>query len=203
VSDLVVARHGRTAANASGLLLGRLDVPLDEVGQQQAARLAASVLETAAAAGSPIAAIVSSPLERTRSTAAAFGLPVQVDERLVELDYGELDGRPLADVPPEVWRDWRADPDYLPPGCGESLAEVQQRVEQACEDWAGVARVEGTVVLVTHVSPVKAAVGWAMGIGAGAAWTTHVDQASVSRITVGGGRRVLRTFNETGHLTGP
>ncbi len=202
MSDLVVVRHGRTAANARGLLLGRLDVPLDEVGRAQAAELAGSVLSHAVASGAPVAAVVSSPLERTRHTAEAFGLPVAIDDRLVELDYGELDGTPLSDVPPEVWADWRGDPDYVPPGCGESLAQVQERTARACEEWAAVARVEGTVVLVTHVSPLKAAVGWAMGIGAGAAWTTHVDPASITRITVAGGRRVLRTFNETAHLRG-
>jgi broad specificity phosphatase PhoE len=201
VSDLVVVRHGRTAANARRLLLGRLDVPLDDLGRAQAAQVAGAVLARAARTHTPVAAVVSSPLERTRQTAEAFGLPVQVDERLVELDYGALDGTPLADVPPEVWSDWQADPDFLPPGCSESIAGVQERMERACEDWAAVARVEGAVVLVTHVSPLKAAVGWAMGIGAGAAWTTHVDPASVTRIAVGGGRRVLRTFNETAHLT--
>jgi len=202
MGELIVVRHGRTAANAGGLLLGRLDVPLDELGRVQAARLAEAVLAQAAVSRVPIAAVVASPLERTRATAEAFGLPVEVDGRLVELDYGELDGTPLADVSSEVWRDWRADPDFCPPGGGESIAALQVRVEEACEHWAAVARVEGTVVLVTHVSPIKAAVGWAMGIGPGAAWTTHVDQASLSRITVGGGRRVLRTFNETAHLTG-
>ncbi len=202
MSDLVVVRHGRTAANARGLLLGRLDVPLDDLGRAQAAQVAGAVLAQAARTHTPVAAVVSSPLERTRRTAEAFGLPVRIDERLIELDYGTLDGTPLADVPPEVWADWQADPDFRPPGCSESLAAVQERVERACEDWAAVARVEGAVVLVTHVSPLKAAVGWAMGIGAGAAWTTHVDPASVTRIAVGGGRRVLRTFNETAHLGG-
>ncbi len=202
MSDLVVVRHGRTAANARGLLLGRLDVPLDDVGRAQAQQVAGAVLAHAERTRTPVAAVVSSPLERTRQTAEAFGLPVRVDERLIELDYGALDGTPLTDVPPQVWAEWQADPGFLPPGCSESIAAVQERVERACEDWAAVARLEGVVVLVTHVSPLKASVGWAMGIGTGAAWTTHVDPASVTRITVGGGRRVLRTFNETTHLTG-
>ena len=114
MSDLVVVRHGRTAANARGLLLGRLDVPLDDLGRAQAAQVAGTVLARAARTHTPVAAVVSSPLERTRQTAEAFGLPVQVDERLVELDYGALDGTPLADVPPEVWSDWQADPDFPP-----------------------------------------------------------------------------------------
>ena len=203
MSELVVVRHGRTTANAGGLLLGRLDVPLDPVGETQAAALAAAVHAFVERSGGGIAAVVSSPLLRTRQTAAAFGLDVQVDDRLIELDYGDLDGTPIGDVPAEVWAAWRSDATYRPPGCAETLADVQVRVESACVDWSE--RVDGSidgdvVVLVTHVSPLKAAVGWALGIGDGAAWSTHVDPASITRIGVGGGRRVLRTFNETAHL---
>ena len=81
---LIVVRHGRTDANASGLLLGRrLDPGLDALGEQQAAALAAAVPRPAR--------VISSPLQRTRQTAAAFGCPVEVDERWIELDYGALD----------------------------------------------------------------------------------------------------------------
>lgn len=204
MSELVVVRHGRTTANAGGLLLGRLDVPLDPLGEDQAAALAAAVHAQVASSGGRIAAVVSSPLRRTRQTAAAFGRAVEVDERLIELDYGDLDGTPIADVPGAVWAAWQSDPSFRPPGCTESLADVQVRVEAACVDWSGRADGDGaagdTVVLVTHVSPLKAAVGWALGIGAGAAWRTHVDPASITRIGVGGGRRILRSFNETAHL---
>ena len=213
-----MVRHGRTKANATGLLLGRLDVPLDPIGEAQAAALAAAVHAHVERSGGTIAAIVSSPLLRTRQTAAAFGSDVQIDDRLIELDYGDLDGTPIADVPADVWAAWRSDATFRPPGCAESLADVQGRVEAACVDWservddaidgaiggdalAGDTLSGDTVVLVTHVSPLKAAVGWALGIGDGAAWSTHVDPASITRIGVGGGRRVLRTFNETAHLT--
>ena len=209
MSELIVVRHGRTTANAGGLLLGRLDVPLDAVGESQAVALAAAVHAQVASSGGRIAAVVSSPLRRTRQTAAAFGCAVEVDERLIELDYGDLDGTPIADVPGAVWAAWQSDPSFRPPGCAESLADVQVRVEAACVDWSGRADGDGldgdqhdgdTVVLVTHVSPLKAAVGWALGIGDGAAWRTHVDPASITRIGVGGGRRILRSFNETAHL---
>jgi broad specificity phosphatase PhoE len=198
MSELVVVRHGRTEANARGLLLGRLDVPLDPTGEAQARAVAAAVLGAAAAAGEEVAAVVSSPLLRTRQTAAAFGLPVELDERFIELDYGEFDGRPLGDVPAEVWRSWRTDPTFCPPG-GETLAQVSERVASACEDWAERAGA-GTVVVVTHVSPLKAAVAWALGVGDETSWRTRVDPASISRVGVGPGGPVLRSFNETGHL---
>jgi alpha-ribazole phosphatase len=196
VTSLVVLRHGRTEANARGVLLGHLDVELDELGRRQARVTADAVLGTTG----PIAAVVSSPLLRTRQTAEALGLPVQVDERFIELDYGEFDGLSLAEVPPEVWAAWRTDPMFCPPG-GETLRALSQRVVEACEEWAGRAE-GGAVVIVTHVSPLKAAVGWALGVGDETGWRTRVDPASITRIAVDAPVPVLRSFNETGHLAG-
>ena len=156
MSSLVVVRHGRTAANAAGLLLGRLDVDLDALGRRQAVALAAAVT----ASSGPIRTVVSSPLRRAVETAEAFGLPVEVDERFIEVDYGDWDGRPLSEVPPEVWSEWRSDP-HFSPTAGESLHGVAARVDEACRDWAARAG-DGSVVVATHVSPVKAAVAGAV-----------------------------------------
>lgn len=189
---LIVVRHGRTAHNASGLLLGRLDPPLDELGRRQAAALAAAL--------GPVDRVISSPLARTRETAAAFGVEVELDERWIELDYGELDGQPLGAVPPETWRQWRSDPGFTPPG-GESLRELGQRVAEACEELAAAGAAEDrTTVVVTHVSPVKAAVVWALGIGDETVWRLWVAPASVTRIGLTPRGGVLHSFNETAHL---
>ena len=184
---LVLVRHGRTTANATGLLLGRADPPLDEHGVQQAAALAAVV------AGAR--RVVCSPLRRARETAAALGLPVEVDERWIELDYGDFDGRPISEVPADVWATWRADTGFAPPG-GESLAARGVRVRAACEDLAEEAA-EADVVVVSHVSPIKAAVAWALGVGDELSWRLHVAPASVTRITVRAGYGVLTSFNWT------
>jgi broad specificity phosphatase PhoE len=189
---LVIARHGRTQANASGLLLGRADPDLDDVGRAQAVSLRAVV------AGAE--RVVCSPLRRTRATAEALGLPLTVDERWIELDYGELDQTPVADVPAEVWAAWRADVHHAPPG-GESLAELGARVRAACEDLVDEAR-ERTIVVVTHVSPMKAAVGWALGVGDEVSWRMHVSPAAVSRIAVRPHGPVLTSFGEVAHLPG-
>src|SRR5439155_19847099 len=141
---------GQTDANARGLLLGRADPPLSDLGRRQADALANRVPADAR--------VVSSPLLRTRETAAAFGRPVDVDDRWIELDYGDYDGRPVADVPADVWRDWRADPHFVPPG-GESLVMLGNRVRAACEELLEEAR-DRDVVVVSHVSPIKAAIGW-------------------------------------------
>jgi broad specificity phosphatase PhoE len=187
---LVVVRHGRTEANASGLLLGRADPALDEVGRSQAAMLAAAV--------GPVDRVVASPLRRAQETAAAFGLPVEADERWIELDYGEWDGRPVGEVPVETWAAWRRDLRFCPPG-GECLADLGERVRSACEELAAEAS-SSTVVVVSHVSPVKAAVAWALGVGDEATWRMYVAPASVTRIDVRDGRPVLVSFDEVGHL---
>jgi broad specificity phosphatase PhoE len=187
---LVVVRHGRTEANASGLLLGRLDVELDEVGLEQAARIAEAV------AGA--SRVIASPLRRAQETAAALGRPVETDGRWIELDYGEFDGLPARDVGAEVWARWRSDVSYCPPG-GESLLTLHHRVAGACQELLAEAA-EVDVVVVSHVSPIKAAVAWALGAGMETAWRTHLDQASISRLAAGSGGPILRSFNETHHL---
>lgn len=190
---LIVVRHGRTDANASGLLLGRrLDPALDALGERQARALAAAVPDPAR--------VISSPLQRTRQTAAAFGEPVEIDARWIELDYGDLDGTPLRDVPVEVWAAWRADPS-LAPGGGESLVDLGVRVRAACADLAeDAARTD--IVVVTHVSPVKAALAWALGVGDEVSWRAFVAPASITRIATAGPGPSLHSFNGCAHLDG-
>jgi broad specificity phosphatase PhoE len=202
---IAVVRHGRTDANAKGLLLGRLDVPLDDEGRRQAARVAVEV------AALDVVRVVTSPLARTRATAYAVatalradGRPVevQVDDRWIELDYGVLDGTPLADVGAERWAAWRSDVAWAPDG-GESLVELGARVRSACDDLVHEA-VGHDVVVVTHVSPIKAAAAWALGVGDEVAWRMFVAPASITRIgltpSAAGPSPSLRSFNEVGHL---
>ncbi len=187
---LIVVRHGRTAANALGLLQGRVDNPLDEEGQRQASAIA-SVLGR-------VDAVVSSPLARARQTAEPLGVEVGIDERWIELDYGEWEARPVADVPEQTWARWRSDPGFAPPG-GESLTDLNQRVTEACEDLLAAAT-DRDVAVFTHVSPIKAAVAWALGVDDEISWRLHVAQAQITRIGVRRGRPVLLSFNETSHL---
>lgn len=195
---LIVVRHGRTDANASGLLLGRrLDPGLDDLGRQQAQALAAA-LERAGVL--PAARVISSPLRRSRETAEAFGRPVEVDDRWVELDYGELDGTPLRDVPADVWSHWRDDPSWAPAG-GESLVDLGVRVREVCAAVAGDAA-EQDVVVVTHVSPVKAALAWALGVGDDISFRAFVAPASITTISTAGPRPSLHGFNVRAHLDG-
>lgn len=189
---LTIVRHGRTHANRAGLLSGRGDVGLDPTGEAQAAAVARAV-------GS-VDRVVCSPLRRTRATAAAWGAPVVEDERWIELDYGDLEAVPLRDVDPELWARWRSDLTFAPPG-GESLHDLGVRVRAACDDLLAEAR-DGHVVVVTHVSPIKAAVAWALGVGDDVSWRMFVAPASITRITVGERGASLHGFNDVGHLVG-
>jgi broad specificity phosphatase PhoE len=190
---LFVVRHGQTAANAAGQLLGRADVPLTDLGRSQANALAVAV--------GPVARVISSPLQRARNTAAAFGLPVEVDERWTELDYGVYDELPLGEVPAEMWQQWRGDSEFAPPE-GESLATLGRRVRAACDDLVP-ACVEDDVVVVTHVSPIKAAVAWSLDVGDAVAWRMFVAIASITRVAISDRGPILRSFNEVAHLGQP
>lgn len=191
---LVLARHGQTDANAAGLLQGHLDRPLNDLGRAQAAALA-RVLRPLLDAG---ARVVTSPLTRCRQTAAAFGVEADVDEAWVELHYGEYDGVPTADVPGETWRRWRSDLTFAPPG-GESLYALGERVRTACDALADEAR-RRDVIVVSHVSPIKAAVAWALGVGDETSWRMHLAQASITRVGFGPAGPSMHSFNETSHL---
>jgi broad specificity phosphatase PhoE len=190
---IAFVRHGQTAVNRSGRLQGRTDPALTPLGVAQAGRLAALLASEA-----PVA-VRTSPLRRAATTAEAIaasaGVAVEPDDRLVELDYGDWDERVIADIPRADWDRWRADPAFAPPG-GESLRDVSDRVAAFCDEHLA----EGLVVAVSHVSPIKAAVAWALHADETASWRMHLDLASITRI---GGRAhtaALVTFNETAHL---
>ena len=187
---LYLVRHGRTARNAGGRLLGREDVQLDDLGRLQAREIG-QVPELRNASR-----VVCSPLLRARETAATLDLPVAIDERWSEIDYGVFDGLRL-DEAPELWRNWSVDLSYAPEG-GESLASLAGRVREACDDLWDEA-VEKDLVVVTHVSPIKAAVAWALGVGDETSWRLFVDVASVTTIGPGSSGPVLRSFNQSHH----
>ncbi len=188
---LFIVRHGRTEANAGGLLLGRADPGLDDVGRNQAAQIAAAL--------PPAARVVSSPLQRCVATAEAIVAEPETDDRLIELDYGEFDLRPVKDITSETWAQWRSDADFRPPG-GESFNELGARVFAVLDDLA-VEAVDGHVVAVTHVSPVKAALAWALGVGIEVSWRSFVAQASITKIGVTDRGPSLHSFNSEAHLT--
>ncbi len=183
---LYLVRHGRTAANAQGLMQGRLDPPLDQVGHRQAEAMAAMVGD--------VDEVISSPLVRAQETAAYFGREVTVDERWIEVAYGEYEGIPTSEVPPEVWQEWRTNANFSTKG-GESFASLDERVRAALDD-LGDRIHQRNVVVVSHVSPIKAAVAWALGVTMEIMFHCHLSQASLCRVDKGRFGPLLHSFNE-------
>lgn len=154
--------------------------------------------------------IVSSPLRRARQTAEVIasgaGLVVEVDERLIEVDWGELEGRPYLGIS-SAGRPWSAERGDAERGApvaagGESLASLRERVAPCCEELLERAG-SGLVVAVSHVSPIKAAVAWSLGVEDRVAWRMRLSLASITRIARRGDGLFLVSFNEVGHLGGP
>jgi broad specificity phosphatase PhoE len=192
---IIFVRHGQTTINREGRLQGRLDAPLTDLGIEQARR-AADALATCGATR-----VFASPLQRATDTATAIasrlGVPVEADDRILELDYGQWDGRKFAEVSDAEWGAWRASPLFAPPG-GESLSAVGARVADFCTERSAT---EATVVAVSHVSPIKAAVIWALGTDDIVTWRMHLDVASITRIgRRGDGPPFLAGYNSTDHL---
>ena len=188
---LILVRHGETTANADGLLSGRVDVELTDRGLRQARAVARAV--------GPVDRLVSSPLSRAQATAGAWDQAIETDERFVEMHYGDFDGRRLADVPADIWSSWRRDIGFTPPG-GESIAALGTRVRAGLDELAPAAR-DADIVVVSHVSPIKAAVAWALGVDDAVAWRMHLATASVTRIVIGPAGPSLHAYNDTSHLT--
>jgi len=197
----LLLRHGQTPMSVQRRYAGLSDVPLTEVGVQQAAAAGKRL----ASAG--ITAIVTSPLTRAVRTAeevaAATGATVEADEGLRETDFGAWDGLTFAEVrerwPAELTA-WLADPAVAPPG-GESFADVSIRVEGALR--RVLAGYQGrTVLIVSHVTPIKTLVAAALLAPPPALYRMHLDVAALCQVDwYADGPAVLRSFNDTGHLS--
>ena len=191
---ILFVRHGETAPNREGLVLGRAaDPELTEEGHRQAERLAAALVDEV-----PVA-LYTSPLIRARETAdaiaSACGLVSATDERLEEIDWGAWEGRPVTGLGQAEVARWRDD-SGTPPG-GESLRSVGERMAEFCLE---ALERGGAVVAVSHVSPIKAAAAWALGVEDSVAWRMHLGLASITRVDRRGAGPLLVSFNETAHL---
>jgi ribonuclease H / adenosylcobalamin/alpha-ribazole phosphatase len=196
----LLLRHGQTPLSVQKRYAGVSDVPLTEIGVDQAAAAAKRL----ASAG--IGAIVSSPLQRAVRTAeevaAVTGVPVLTDEGLRETDFGAWEGLTFAEVRerwPAEMRSWLADPAVAPPG-GESFVEVNTRVTAALQRVL-TSQARQNVLIVSHVTPIKTLVAAALFAPPAALYRMHLDVAALCEIDwYADGTAVLRSFNDTAHL---
>ncbi|MFF4665793.1 bifunctional RNase H/acid phosphatase [Streptomyces sp. NPDC001282] len=203
-ATFVLLRHGETALTPEKRFSGSggTDPELSAAGRRQAEAIARSL-----AARGTIQEIVSSPLRRCRETAGAvaarLGLEVRIDEGLRETDFGAWEGLTFAEVRERHGSDleaWLASEEAAPTGGGESFAEVTRRVAAARDRL--VARHAGrTVLLVTHVTPIKVLVRLALGAPPEALFRMELSAASVSAVAYyADGNASLRLLNDTSHL---
>jgi len=196
---LVLVRHGSTEHSAAMRFSGRNQLPLNDVGRDQAERLAKRSFGR-------VDAIVSSPLPRAVQTAEAIagplGLPVSISDGFIEADFGGWEGLTFAEaleVDGPLLGQWQGRADLAPPG-GESFAAVGKRVELA-RDALVAAHPEATVLVVTHVTPIKWLVCAALEAPPVALFRLHLDTGSVSVVDYyADGNRSVTLVNDTSHL---
>ncbi|MFJ3301982.1 bifunctional RNase H/acid phosphatase [Streptomyces sp. NPDC086549] len=203
-ATFVLLRHGETPLTPQKRFSGSggTDPSLSDVGREQAERVGAAL-----ARRGTIEAIVASPLARTRETAgivaARLGLDVTVDDGLRETDFGAWEGLTFGEVR-ERYRDdldaWLADPEARPTGDGESFAATATRIA-ATRDKLVAAYAGRTVLLVTHVTPIKTFVQLALGAPPESLFRMELSAASLSAVAYyADGNASVRLFNETAHL---
>jgi ribonuclease H / adenosylcobalamin/alpha-ribazole phosphatase len=197
----LLLRHGQTALSVQRRYSGRGNPELTDLGRQQAQAAAQYLAERGG-----IAALVSSPLQRAYDTATAaakaLGLDVTVDDDLIETDFGTWEGLTFAEAAerdPELHTRWLRDTSTKPPG-GESFDAALERVSRARERL--IAKYPGaTVLVVSHVTPIKMLLRQALDAGPGILYRLHLDLASLSIAEFySDGASSVRLVNQTGYL---
>ncbi|OFP22766.1 bifunctional RNase H/acid phosphatase [Corynebacterium sp. HMSC066C02] len=195
----ILLRHGQTAMSAAKQYSGRANPELTELGKKQALAAAQALADT------HIDAVVCSPLRRCQQTAAAVvegrNLRVETVEDLIEVDFGRWEGKTFAEADaadPELHARWLKDTSVACPG-GESLRAVHRRVSAARrklqQRYAGQ-----TVLVVSHVNPIKSFVRQALDSGPQTPNHLFLELASVSEVEFFDGGSTLHRFNDVGHL---
>ncbi len=208
MATVLLVRHGRSAANSGGVLAGRSPgVLLDEVGQQQAEATAQRM------SALPVAAVVSSPLERCQQTAKAIAeslakpVEVQLDDRFIECGYGDWTGGELKKLAKDpLWKVVQGHPSAATFPAGESIRDMQWRALTATREWDGKISAEHGAqalwVAVSHGDVIKSILADALGTHLDNFQRIVVDPAAVSVVSYTPLRPFVVRFNEHGDLHG-
>jgi broad specificity phosphatase PhoE len=199
--QLYIVRHAETTWNLAGRYQGRRESALSARGMQQGQRLA----DAFAQIEPPIAHIVTSPMHRTRATAAFVGerlnVPMTTDDALIEIAHGTWEGRmrdEIAASDPERYRTWRQDPAAVAFDQGESLTDVLARWRRFRASFA----VDEPTLLVTHDAIVRVALLDITHRPLGDFWAMRVENAAYAVVEVDGPRWTLVEENVNAHLAG-
>ena len=191
MTRLLLIRHAEPDEDARGRCYGRLDVGLSPTGLASAERLAESLRAVA------LDAVYVSPRLRAVQTAAALGARRSVDDRLRELDFGDLEGRTYDEIEreqPEFFQSWMETPTLVRFPGGESYAELRERASSAVDDI--VAANDGrTVALVSHGGVIRAALAIALGLPDDRAFALALGYARISIVDVFDGTPIVRLVN--------
>jgi probable phosphomutase (TIGR03848 family) len=201
VATVLLLRHGRTTANASGGLAGRQPVELDDTGRAQAGRAGARLREL------PLAAVVSSPLIRCRQT-LAIALPdaePALEDGLIECGYGDWEGKPLKELAKDpLWPVVQHHPSAVVFPNGEAMAAMSARAVAAVRRWDEKVTAEhgpeAIWVACSHGDVIKAIVADALGLHLDQFQRIVADPASITVIRYTPGRPFVVRVNETGEL---
>ncbi len=200
MTTVVLLRHGRSTANTAGVLAGRSPgVFLDDKGREQAEAVAARL------AGITLDALISSPMDRCRQTvaplAAATGLPVRIEPRLAEVDYGEWTGRELKDLGgEELWRTVQAHPSAAVFPGGEGLAAVSVRAVTAIRELITELGEDAVILICSHGDVIKSVLADALGLHLDGFQRIVVAPASLSVIRYTPYRPFVERINDSGEL---
>jgi len=196
-----LVRHGRSVWNAAGRIQGQIDIELDEIGLQQAQRIA-DRLEC-----EPLAAIYTSPLLRAKATADAiasrFNLPVQPDARLMEYDFGVISGMTWVEVQenhPNLANRWLEDPWAVPLTGSEGRVNFAARVISAMQD-IGVQHPTEHVAIVAHGGTFGIYLTAMLGLDLNRRHPFHFGNTSLSLVEMGAGVFHIHSLNNTCHLS--
>lgn len=200
-SGIFLVRHGETDWNQESRFRGRVDIPLNDNGLEQAKKVGQALKDV------PLAAVYCSPLSRALQTAEEIAsihdLHLQEHEGFNDMDFGEWQGLSGSEVRlryPKEFRMWVDTPQKVKPPEGESLLEVRKRCWPALEKLASRHRNE-IIAIISHQVIIKSLLLSVLGLGESHFWRLEQDPCSINVLRYhSSGNLMISCINETCHL---
>ncbi len=200
---VILVRHGKTVWNAEGRYQGKMDIPLNEEGREQARKVGEALKDF------PVKAVYSSPLSRCKDTASEIakhhGLEVQVKEGFKEIDHGQWEGMLASEVEekyPELLKLWREKPSQVKMPEGESLKDVYDRAVKAFEEVVSKHSDEDLIVIVGHDATNKVLMCYLLGTDLDKFWAFKQANCGITVLEYHPETKkvIVHVANATGHL---